>query len=51
MESEKIKRGKKYKYLEYILKKSRRQEAHIKERVRKVVGEMWGIGRKRFGRD
>lgn len=36
------------------MKKSSRQEAHIKERVKKaaaVVGEILRIGRKRFGRD
>jgi len=45
---------KKYKYLGYTLQRNGGQEAHVKERVKKaaaVMGEVWGIGKRRFGRD
>ena len=42
------------KYLGYTLKKNGRQVAHVKERVKRaavVTREVWGIGKRRLGRD
>lgn len=39
-------------YLGYRFKKNRRQEVHVRERVKKamvVMSEVWGIGKGRFG--
>lgn len=38
--------------LGYRFKKNRRQEVHVRERVKKamvVMSEVWGIGKRRFG--
>ena len=46
--------GEKFKYLGYVLMRNGGQEAHIEERVRKgaaVMGQVWGIGKRRFGKD
>ena len=43
-----------FKYLGYTLMGSGGQEAHVEERVRKaaaVMGRVWGIGKRRFGKD
>nr|XP_046472570.1 uncharacterized protein LOC124214348 [Neodiprion pinetum] len=49
-----IEEVKEFSYLRYIVKCNGGQEAHLKERVRKagvVMRQVWGIGRRRFGRD
>lgn len=49
-----IEEVKEYRYLGYVMQKNGGQEAHIKERVKKaaaVMGRVWGIGKKRYGRD
>lgn len=41
-------------YLGYVVQKNRWQEAHVRKRVRRaalVMGQVWGIGKRRFGRD
>jgi len=43
-----------YKYLGYKLQKNGGQESHVKERVDKaavIMGQVWGIGKRRFGKD
>jgi len=43
-----------YKYLGYKMQRNGGQESHIKERVAKaaaIMGQVWGIGRRRFGKD
>lgn len=45
---------KEVKYLGYVLQRNGVQKAQIKERVRRaaaVMREIWGIGKKRFGKD
>ncbi|KMQ91217.1 hypothetical protein RF55_8945 [Lasius niger] len=45
---------KEFNYLGYRLQRNGGQEAHIKERIRKaaaVMGQVWGIGKRRFGGD
>lgn len=45
---------KKFCYLGYTLQRNGRQEAHIRERIRKaaaVMGQVWDIGKRRFGGD
>jgi len=49
-----IEEVKEFKYLGYVLQKNRRQEAHIKDRVRRAatgMGQIWGLGKRRFGGD
>ena len=41
-------------YLKYKYKRNGGQEAQVKDRVEKaarVMGQVWGIGKRRFGRD
>jgi len=43
-----------YKYLGYTLQRNGGQEAHIRDRVAKaaaILGQVWGIGKRRFGKD
>lgn len=43
-----------YKYLGYRVQRNGSQESHVEERVKKaasVMGQVWGIGKRRFGRD
>lgn len=43
-----------FKCLGYILQTNGGQEAHIKERVRRAalaIGQVWGIGKRRYGKD
>ncbi|XP_076301434.1 uncharacterized protein LOC143219315 [Lasioglossum baleicum] len=43
-----------YKYLGYTITRDGAQKAHIEERLRKgaaVMGQVWGIGKRRFGKD
>lgn len=45
---------KQFTYLGYTVQRNGGQEAHIRERVRKgaaVMGQVWSIGKKRFGGD
>lgn len=49
-----IEEVKEFKYLGYVLQRNGRQEAHIKDRVKRaaaVMGQIWGIGKRRFGRE
>lgn len=49
-----IEEVKEYRYLEYLMQRNGGQEAQVEERVRKgaaVMGQMWGIGKRKFGRD
>jgi len=49
-----IEEVKEIKYLGYVFQKNGGQEAHIKDRIKKaaaVMGQVWGIGKRRFGRD
>lgn len=53
MEREKEK-VKEFAYLEYKLQRNGGQEAQIRDRVRRaaaVMGQVWGIGKRRFERD
>jgi len=50
----KIEEVKEIKYLGYVLQKNGGQEAQIRERAKKaaaIMGQVWGIGKRRFGRD
>lgn len=45
---------KEFRYLGYILQRNGRQEAHIKERIKRVatiMKEVWEIGKRKFGKD
>lgn len=45
---------KEFRYLGYTLQRNGEQEAHVRERVRKtavVMGQIWGIGKRRFEED
>ncbi|KMQ83478.1 myb-binding protein 1a [Lasius niger] len=49
-----IEKVKEFKYLGYTVRYDRRQEGHISERIRKgaaLLGQVWGIGKRRFGGD
>jgi len=42
-----------FKYLGYVVSRNGKQEAHIRDRVKKAGGimkQVWGIGKRRFGR-
>jgi len=50
----KLEEVKEYKYLGYTVQRNGRQDSHIRERVAKamaVMGGVWGIGKRRFGKD
>ncbi|XP_071644396.1 uncharacterized protein [Temnothorax longispinosus] len=50
----KVEEVKEFRYLGYTLQRNGGQEAHVKERVKKaaaVMGQVWGIGKRRFGKD
>ncbi|XP_036145342.1 uncharacterized protein LOC118646472 [Monomorium pharaonis] len=43
-----------FKYLGYTLLANGKQDGHVEERVKKgsaILGQIWGIGKRRFGRD
>jgi len=43
-----------FRYLGYTLQRNGGQEAHVRDRVAKaaaILGQVWGIGKRRFGRD
>lgn len=44
---------KEFRYLGYILQRNGRQEAHIKEKIKRatIMEEVWGIGKRKFGKD
>ncbi|XP_067217103.1 LINE-1 retrotransposable element ORF2 protein [Linepithema humile] len=49
-----IEEVKEFRYLGYIIQRNGGQGAQIRERVRKattVMGQVWGIGKRRFGKD
>jgi len=49
-----IEEVKKYKYLGYVVMANEGQNEHIEERVKKgavVMKEVWGIGKRKFGKD
>jgi len=49
----KIEEAKEIKYLGYVLQKNGGQEAQVKDRGKKaaaILGQVWGIGKKKFGR-
>lgn len=44
----------KFKYIGYVLQRNGGQKAHVKDRVRRAAAVMegiWGIGKRRFGKD
>lgn len=51
---EKIEEVRKFRYLGYTLMANGGQKEHVRERVKKgavVMREVWGIGKRRFGKD
>lgn len=45
---------KEFKYLGYVIRYNGNQEVHIRDRVRKgaaLLGQVWGVGKRKFGRD
>lgn len=43
-----------FKYLGYTMRSDGKQDAHVRERVRKgaaLLDQVWGIGKRRFGGD
>ena len=49
-----IEEVKSYKYLGYTILANKSQEGHEEERVKKgaaILGQIWGIGKRKFGRD
>lgn len=49
-----IEEVKEYKYLGYRFQRNGGQEAQVRDKVEKVavvMGQIWGIGKKRFGKD
>ncbi|EZA58505.1 hypothetical protein X777_14664 [Ooceraea biroi] len=45
---------KEFKYLGYTIQRNGGQEAHVRERVRRaaaIMEQIWGIGKRRFGKD
>jgi len=51
---EKVEEVKMYNYLGYIIQKNGEQEAHVRERTMKaasIMGQVWGIDKRRFGKD
>lgn len=49
-----IQEMKEFKYLSYMLQKYGKQEAHVRDRVKRaaaVMGQVWRIKKRRFGKD
>jgi len=49
-----IEEAKEVKYLGYVLQRNGGQEAQVRDRGTKaaaIMGQIWGIGKRRFGRD
>lgn len=49
-----IEEVKEFRYLGYVLQKNGGQEVHIKNRIKRattVMGQVWGIGKRKFGRE
>jgi len=45
---------KEFRYLGYILQRNGRQEAQVKERIKRaaaIMREVWGIGKRKFAKD
>lgn len=54
MEWKRIEEVKEFKYLGYTVRSNGSQKAQVRERVRKrtaFLGQVWGIGKRRFGGD
>lgn len=54
LKGKEVEEVKEIKYLGYILKKNGERDAQVRERVRKraaIMGQVWGIGKRRFGND
>ncbi|KMQ86830.1 hypothetical protein RF55_14087 [Lasius niger] len=53
-EGKEIEEVKEIRYLGYIFQKNGRQDGHIRERIKKamgILGQIWGIGKRKFGKD
>jgi len=53
-EGREVEEVKSYRYLGYVFQRNGKQEEQIKDRVKKgmlVMGQIWGIGRRKFGRE
>jgi len=53
-EGREVEEVKSYKYLGYVFQRNGKQEEQIKDRVKKgmvVMGQVWGIGKRRFGKE
>jgi len=51
---ERIEEVREFRYLGFIFQRNGGRELHVKERVKKgaaVMGQVWGIGKRKFGRD
>lgn len=49
-----IEEVKEYKYLGYVIQRNEKQDGQVKDRVKRgaaVLGQIWGIGKRRFGND
>lgn len=49
-----IEEVKEFEYLSYVLQRNGGQEAQVRNRVKKraaIIGQVWDIGKKRFGND
>ncbi|XP_024883827.1 uncharacterized protein LOC112462336 [Temnothorax curvispinosus] len=53
-EGKELEEVKEFRYLGYVFQRNGGQEAQIRERIKKtatVMGKVWGIGKRRFGKD
>jgi len=53
-EGAKVEEVSRYKYLGYIFQKNEKQEGQVRDRVKRgmmVMGQVWGIGKRKFGRE
>lgn len=49
-----IEEVKEYKYLGYVIQRNEKQDGQVKDRIKRgaaVLGQIWGIGKRRFGND
>lgn len=54
MKGKAARRGGEFRYLGYIIKKNGDQKEDVRDRVKKaaaIMGQVWGIGKRRFRRD
>jgi len=43
-----------FKYLGFVFQKNGGMDAHVKDRIKRgtaIMGQVWGIGKRRFGSD